>query len=35
MEVKVVFKGVLSVGISNIAFSNDGSKLVAIGMDKE
>jgi microtubule-associated protein-like 6 len=35
METKAVFRGVLSVGVSNLCISNDGRKLAAIGMDED
>lgn len=35
LETKAVCKGVLTIGISNLTFSNDGRKLAAIGMDED
>lgn len=35
MEIRAVFRGVLSVGVSNICISNDGRKLAAVGMDED
>lgn len=35
MESKAVFRGVLRVGVSNLALSNDARKLAAIGMDED
>lgn len=32
---KAVLRGILKYGISNLAFSNDGKKLVAVGMDED
>lgn len=35
METRAILKGILKVGISNIAISNDQKKVVAIGMDED
>ena len=35
MQSKIAFRGVLKNGISNVAFSNDGKKIVAAAMDEE
>jgi hypothetical protein len=35
LETRAVLKGVLKIGISNIAISNDNKKVVAIGMDDD
>jgi hypothetical protein len=35
MEPRAIQKGLLKVGISNIAISNDCKKIVAIGMDDD
>lgn len=35
MELRAVFRGVLTVGVSNLCISNDGRKLAAVGMDED
>lgn len=35
MELRAVFRGVLSIGVSNLCISNDGRKLAAVGMDED
>jgi len=32
---KAVFRGMLKCGVSHVAFSSEGKKLVAIGMDPD